>query len=83
MNGEMEGFFQRERELKQGDPISPYLFLMVMEGFYAILPHKIDHSNFMYHTKSKVLNLNYLAFADDLFLLCGAIIHLLSLSSLL
>lgn len=33
MNGEPVGFFPSEREHRQGDPLSPFLFIIVMEGF--------------------------------------------------
>lgn len=69
INGELEGFFKGARGLRQGDPISPYLFLFVMEGFYAM---KISDGQFSYHPKCGTLSLSHLAFANDLFLLFGA-----------
>ncbi|XP_055800409.1 uncharacterized mitochondrial protein AtMg01250-like [Solanum dulcamara] len=37
VNGESAGFFQAERGLIQGDPPSPFLFIVAMEDFNSIL----------------------------------------------
>lgn len=42
INGELEGFFKGDKGLRRGDPISPYLFLQVMEGLYAIFQKIIE-----------------------------------------
>lgn len=37
INGEVHGFFSSGRSIHQGDPMSPYLFTLVMEIFTSIL----------------------------------------------
>ncbi|GKE89361.1 RNA-directed DNA polymerase, eukaryota, reverse transcriptase zinc-binding domain protein, partial [Tanacetum coccineum] len=61
----------RGRGLRQGDPMSPYLFTLVIEVFSLIMENKIEESNeFGYHFGCKDLKLSHMCFADDLLVLC-------------
>nr|GEY06210.1 reverse transcriptase domain, reverse transcriptase zinc-binding domain protein [Tanacetum cinerariifolium] len=58
-----------KRRLRQGDLMSPYLFLLVMEVLTLMLHYRACESScFTYHRYCSKLNLIMLYFADDLFL---------------
>ncbi|XP_024963616.1 uncharacterized protein LOC112503869 [Cynara cardunculus var. scolymus] len=67
-NGNSYGFFHGGRGLRQGDPLSPYLFTIVMEGFSMLLKQCIlEAAEFGYHRGCEELELTHLCFVDDLF----------------
>ncbi|GKD29284.1 RNA-directed DNA polymerase, eukaryota, reverse transcriptase zinc-binding domain protein [Tanacetum coccineum] len=67
VNGERYGYFKGGRGLRQGDPIFPYIFTMVMKMLNLIVKNEIRKNNtFKYHFGCRQLKINHLCFADDL-----------------
>ncbi|XP_058216995.1 uncharacterized protein LOC131327886 [Rhododendron vialii] len=73
INGGLEGYFLGARDLRQGDPISPYIFLLVMEAFSSLLQWNIEAGEFTYHPKCQAQAISHVVFADDLFILSSAL----------
>ncbi|KAL4588964.1 hypothetical protein LXL04_001865 [Taraxacum kok-saghyz] len=67
INGETKGYITGQRGLRQGDPMSPYLFTLIMEIFNLMIKRWIKQiPNHKYHWRCMKHKLTHLCFADDL-----------------
>ncbi|XP_017227807.1 uncharacterized protein LOC108203403 [Daucus carota subsp. sativus] len=70
INGAIEGFFAAGSGLRQGDPLSPYLFVLCMEILRSCLEKHTSLPDFKHHWLSKDLKITHISFADDILMFC-------------
>ena len=76
VNGSPTGYFQSSKGLRQGDPLSPYLFIIVMEAFSCLLKRVVS-GGFLSpcSVQGKIgegVQVSHLLFADDMLIFCEA-----------
>ena len=73
VNGEPHGFLKPSRRIRQGDPISPYLFLLCVEGLHYLISNAKDRGSLqgtsLCRNGPKII---HLFFADDCLLFSKA-----------
>lgn len=70
VNGESHGYFAGRRGLRQGDPMSPLLFVLVMEYLSRILKSMSELPDFKFHPMCKQQKLTHLIYAYALMIFC-------------
>ena len=73
INGQTQGRIVPSRGLRQGDPLSPYLFLFCAEGLSALLRHAAERQTIHGVAVCKrAPKISHLFFADDSLVFCRA-----------
>lgn len=78
INGELAGFFPGKKGLRQGDSISPYLFILAMEALSRLLEEAVNRGEIRLHPMCHEPRITHLLFADDLLIFSDGSRHSLT-----
>lgn len=70
LNGSNHGLFHVEKGIRQGVPLSPLVFVLVMEYLTRSLKYAATHKPVKFHPLCRGLKLLNLCFAYDLMIFC-------------
>lgn len=73
VNGELAGYFQSKRGLRQGCSLSPYLLVIYMNVLSKMIDEAAHGGRIGYHPKCKNIDLTHLCFAADLIVFADGI----------
>lgn len=68
INGQVIRILKSRRGLRQGDHVSPLLFVLIMEYLHKCLTRLQENPNYNYHPKCAELKITNIYFSDDLLL---------------
>ncbi|KAL2920834.1 LINE-1 retrotransposable element ORF2 protein [Bienertia sinuspersici] len=72
VNGAPYKPFKGEKGLRQGDPMSPFIFAIGMEYLSRCMQELSDEPDFNFHPRCEKIQLTHMMFADDLLMLARA-----------
>lgn len=72
INGSPAGYFEGTKGLRQGNPVSPYIFCLVMEVLSCMIEKEVAAGRVKLVPKCNATKLSHLAFADDLMIFTRA-----------
>ena len=76
VNGTPSGFFRSSRGLRQGDPLSPYLFVLGMEALSGLIERAVQggflSGCYIGRRNGEGMVVSHLLYADDTLLFCRA-----------
>ena len=76
VNGDPKGMIIPSRGIQQGDPLSPFLFLLCTEGLHGLISEAAEQGDIRGYSLSRNgPHLTHLLFADDNLLFCRATIQ--------
>lgn len=75
VNGELAGYFQSQRGLRQGCSLAPYLFVICMNVLSKMLDRSAKRGEMGYHPKCRNIDLTHMCFADDLMIFADGTEH--------
>lgn len=65
-NKNLEGYIKGGKGIRQGDPLSPYIFIICMEVLSKMMDSAARENLISYHPRCKKLHITHLTFAGDL-----------------
>lgn len=78
VNGHTWRFFKSTQWLCQGDPMSPYLFVLAIEASSGLLYSRYNSCYIWYHPHTEEVGISHLLFADDMMIFLMVVVLLLT-----
>jgi hypothetical protein len=72
INGEATNFFRSGRGVRQGCPLSPLLFILVMEGLSILLKNSLERGSITSIKVSRLIKILHILFVDDVIIMSKA-----------